>query len=176
MSWAHPEFGQILATCSFDRTVSVWEETVGEKTTPTMTPVKRWLRRANLVDSRTNVTDVKFGPKHQGLLLASASVDGIIRVYEALDIMNLGQWTLAYDIPCKLPLSCITWNNSMFRLHAPMIAVGFCLIVGTKKSIPVIIFYRSGAMIQTQALGKYLSLSTAWVAMENGLKAKLSIR
>ena len=26
MTWAHPEFGQVLATCSFDRTVAVWEE------------------------------------------------------------------------------------------------------------------------------------------------------
>ena len=26
MTWAHPEFGQILATCSFDRTAAVWEE------------------------------------------------------------------------------------------------------------------------------------------------------
>ena len=26
VTWAHPEFGQVLATCSFDRTVGVWEE------------------------------------------------------------------------------------------------------------------------------------------------------
>ena len=26
VTWAHPEFGQVLATCSFDRTVAVWEE------------------------------------------------------------------------------------------------------------------------------------------------------
>ena len=26
VNWAHPEFGQVLATCSFDRTVGVWEE------------------------------------------------------------------------------------------------------------------------------------------------------
>lgn len=26
VTWAHPEFGQIIATCSFDRTVAVWEE------------------------------------------------------------------------------------------------------------------------------------------------------
>lgn len=123
LSWAHPEFGQVLATCSFDRTVSVWEETVGEKTTPTMAPVKRWVRRTNLVDSRTSVTDVKFGPKTQGLLLATCSADGVIRIYEAPDIMNLSQWTLSYDIACKVPLSCLTWNQSMYRLHAPMIAV-----------------------------------------------------
>lgn len=26
VTWAHPEFGQVLATCSFDRTAVVWEE------------------------------------------------------------------------------------------------------------------------------------------------------
>ena len=26
VTWAHPEFGQVLATCSFDRSVAVWEE------------------------------------------------------------------------------------------------------------------------------------------------------
>lgn len=30
MTWAHPEFGQVLASCSFDRTAAVWEEIVGE--------------------------------------------------------------------------------------------------------------------------------------------------
>jgi len=31
----------------------------------------RWVKRGNLVDSRTSVTDVKFGPKHLGLILVS---------------------------------------------------------------------------------------------------------
>ena len=26
VDWAHPEFGQLLVTCSFDRTAAVWEE------------------------------------------------------------------------------------------------------------------------------------------------------
>lgn len=26
VTWAHPEFGSILATCSFDRTAAIWEE------------------------------------------------------------------------------------------------------------------------------------------------------
>ncbi|KAK2162204.1 hypothetical protein LSH36_102g09008 [Paralvinella palmiformis] len=26
VAWAHPEFGQVIATCSFDRTASIWEE------------------------------------------------------------------------------------------------------------------------------------------------------
>lgn len=124
VTWAHPEFGQVLATCSFDRTAMIWEETVAEKTAPGMPPVRRWVKRTNLVDARTSVTDVKFAPKNQGLLLATCSTDGMIRIYEAPDIMNLSQWSLQHEIGCKLPLSCLSWNQSMFRLHAPMIAAG----------------------------------------------------
>lgn len=124
VTWAHPEFGQVLATCSFDRTAMIWEETVTEKTSSALQPVKRWVKRTNLVDARTSVTDVKFAPKNQGLLLATCSTDGMIRIYEAPDIMNLSQWSLQHEIGCKLPLSCLSWCQSMFRLHAPMIAAG----------------------------------------------------
>lgn len=129
ISWAHPEFGQVLATCSFDRTASVWEEVVGEKVAATMTPVKRWVRRTTLVDSRTSVTDVKFAPKILGLLLATASADGIIRIYEAPDIMNLSQWPVQHEISCKLPLSCLTWNKSMYMLPSQLIAVSMRTVV-----------------------------------------------
>ncbi|KAI1285180.1 Nucleoporin SEH1 [Halotydeus destructor] len=78
VTWAHPEFGQVIATCSFDRSVAIWEELItdgqsGERNQST------WIKKAVLVDSRTSVTDVKFSPKHLGLLLASCSSDGIIR-------------------------------------------------------------------------------------------------
>ena len=26
LAWAHPEFGQVLASCSFDRSVAIWED------------------------------------------------------------------------------------------------------------------------------------------------------
>lgn len=124
VTWAHPEFGQVLATCSFDRTAAVWEEIVGEGSGPEARGSKHWIKRTNLVDSRTSVTDVKFAPKTLGLLLATCSADGFIRIYEAPDIMNLSQWTLQHDINCKLSCSCLTWNPSFSRLHPPMIAVG----------------------------------------------------
>jgi len=143
VTWAHPEFGQVLATCSFDRTAAVWEEigidfvlffhisnfdiifycslhfffflTVGEGSGPEARGSKHWIKRTNLVDSRTSVTDVKFAPKTLGLLLATCSADGFIRIYEAPDIMNLSQWTLQHDINCKLSCSCLTWNPSLSR-------------------------------------------------------------
>ncbi|KAK4884142.1 hypothetical protein RN001_000413 [Aquatica leii] len=124
VTWAHPEFGQVLATCSFDRTAAVWEELVGETPGPGERGTRHWVRRTNLVDSRTSVTDVKFGPRTQGLQLATCSADGIIRIYEAPDVMNLSQWTLQHEIQCKLSCSCLSWNPSLSKNHPLMLAVG----------------------------------------------------
>lgn len=129
VSWAHPEFGQVLATCSFDRTASVWEEVLGEKVAATMTPARRWVKRTILVDSRTSVTDVEFAPKYLGLLLATASADGIIRIYEAPDIMNLSVWSVQHEITNKLPLSCLSWNTSTYMLSSQLLAVSMTLFV-----------------------------------------------
>ena len=70
------------------------------------------VKRTTLVDSRTSVTDVKFAPKHMGLMLATCSADGIVRVYEAPDVMNLSQWSLQHEVSCKLCCSCISWSPS----------------------------------------------------------------
>ena len=69
MTWAHPEFGQVLATCSFDRQAAVWEESFGDVGREGVK--SNWIKKSILVDSRTAVTDVKFAPKHLGLQLVS---------------------------------------------------------------------------------------------------------
>lgn len=89
--------------------------TVGEGSGPEARGSKHWIKRTTLVDSRTSVTDVKFAPKTLGLLLATCSADGYIRIYEAPDIMNLSQWTLQHDINCKLSCSSLSWNPSLSR-------------------------------------------------------------
>ena len=70
------------------------------------------------MDSRTEVNDVKFAPKHLGLQLvretlricgvvtcmmnmciqATCSTDGQLRIYEAPDVMNLSQWSLLVSL------------------------------------------------------------------------------
>ncbi|KAG1681672.1 Nucleoporin SEH1 [Nymphon striatum] len=121
VTWAHPEFGQVIATCSFDRTAVIWEEHVGDKSFAERSQC-HWIKRASFVDSRTSVTDVKFSPKHLGLQLATCSADGILRIYEAADVMNLSQWSLQHETNCKFTCSCISWSPA--RNHPPMIAVG----------------------------------------------------
>ena len=54
----------------------------------------RWVQKATLSDARRSVTTVEFAPRHLGLRLASGSADGVVRIYEALDTMNLNHWKL----------------------------------------------------------------------------------
>jgi WD40 repeat protein len=69
VAWAHPEFGQILASCSFDHTVHIWEEQ--EAVDDAGKVVSRWHQRAQLGDARASVNDVAFAPRHLGLKLVS---------------------------------------------------------------------------------------------------------
>jgi len=83
VDWAHPEFGQIIASCSLDRTVRIWEE-----------GGKRWTERARLADGKGPVYHVAFCPHNFGLKVATIGADGVVRIYECLDTVQLNQWTL----------------------------------------------------------------------------------
>ncbi|KAL7528963.1 hypothetical protein ACHAXR_002721 [Thalassiosira sp. AJA248-18] len=122
ISWAHPEFGQLLATAGADHSVVIWEEREGgfkslatpersadgfldtNNTTNTGSAggtgegASRWVNKATLSDARRAVTSVEFAPRHLGLRLASGSADGVVRIYEALDTMNLNHWKLEAEI------------------------------------------------------------------------------
>ena len=68
---------------------------VGSTSSSTHPWPSRWVRRASLTDARRAATCLEFAPRHWGLQLAVGSADGCVRIYEAVDIMNLAQWPLA---------------------------------------------------------------------------------
>lgn len=82
LSWAHPEFGSVLASSSFDRTVKIWEETPADNAEQPQTngastaangPGTRWINRAVLADAKGSVRDVEFAPHQFGLKLVRSS-------------------------------------------------------------------------------------------------------
>jgi nucleoporin SEH1 len=75
VSWAHPEFGQLLASASSDHNVLVWEEQEGVDDRGRV--VSRWHRRAQLGDARGSVNDVRFAPRHLGLKVVSRRHGGL---------------------------------------------------------------------------------------------------
>lgn len=121
LAWAPPEYGDILASASYDRTVIVWEKG-GIKSGPKN--LLKWINRARLVDSRQSVADIAFAPKHLGLQLATCSADGNIRVYEAVDVMNLMHWPLIDEFEASREggATCISWSQSQFG--PPSLVVG----------------------------------------------------
>ncbi|KAK2708639.1 hypothetical protein QYM36_014291 [Artemia franciscana] len=102
--------------------VTIWEE---EKDTDSQGEQKsHWIKRNSLVDARLSVTDVKFAPKHLGLMLAACSADGYVRLYEAQDVMNLGQFIVHSEFHIKMSCSCISWNPCLARNFPPTLAIG----------------------------------------------------
>lgn len=123
VAWAHPEYGQVLASCSFDQNVYIWEEQEGVEFVDGAKKAEvRWQRKAHLADSGESVNDLAFAPRHMGLKLvrfaartalhspgvpplppppshalllaqATASADGVVRFYVAEDVMNLSVWS-----------------------------------------------------------------------------------
>ncbi|KAF9486184.1 WD40 repeat-like protein [Pholiota conissans] len=104
LSWAHPEFGSIIASGSFDRTVKIWEQSsisqadmngsgasIGQQGS-------RWVERAVLSDAKGTIRTVEFAPHHFGLKLATLSTDNILRIYEPLEQPSLATWTLSDEI------------------------------------------------------------------------------
>ena len=78
VAWAHPEFGTILASSSFDRTVKVWEQTsysdsdLQANGTSGPSQTSRWVERTSLIDAKGTVRAVEFAPHQFGLKLVSA--------------------------------------------------------------------------------------------------------
>jgi len=81
VSWAHPKFGSLLATCSYDMKVMIWKEA----------PLNSGNWHIAYVDSShgASVNDVQFAPWEFGLRLACASSDGTVSV---LTYGADGQW------------------------------------------------------------------------------------
>ena len=70
VSWAHPSFGNYLASCSYDRKVFIWKE----KETGT------WSKVHEHKVHESSVNSVAWAPKEFGLMIACASSDGSISI------------------------------------------------------------------------------------------------
>ncbi|KAH9984486.1 WD40-repeat-containing domain protein [Russula vinacea] len=94
LSWAHPEFGSVLASSSFDRTVKIWEEIPAADNADQQPQANG---RAVLADAKGSVRAVEFAPHQFGLKLAAIASDNHLRVYECLEAPALTNWTLVEE-------------------------------------------------------------------------------
>ncbi|PPR04774.1 hypothetical protein CVT24_007090 [Panaeolus cyanescens] len=104
LSWAHPEFGSIIASASFDRTVKIWEQSASPLSDSSSVngisgPAgSRWVEKAVLSEAKGTVRAVEFAPHHFGLKLATIATDNLLRIYECVEQPSLSSWQLIEEL------------------------------------------------------------------------------
>ncbi|XP_078446655.1 protein transport protein SEC13 homolog A-like isoform X2 [Wolffia australiana] len=74
VSWAHPRFGSILASCSYDGRVIIWKETSKQN---------EWVQINVFNEHNSSVNSISWAPPEVGLSLACGSSDGNISIIAA---------------------------------------------------------------------------------------------
>ncbi|KAF8700051.1 WD40 repeat-like protein, partial [Rhizoctonia solani] len=94
IAWAHPEYGTLLASCSYDRTVKIWEDARG---IPDASGPSKFQLKATLTEARGTVRAVDFAPAAFGLKLVTIASDNIVRIYECHETYHLNPWLLVEE-------------------------------------------------------------------------------
>ncbi|KAG2217318.1 hypothetical protein INT45_003512 [Circinella minor] len=95
VAWAHPKFGSILASCSYDGRVFIWKE-----------QNNTWTRIKEHNVHSASVNSVAWAPHELGAILACASSDGKISVLEYREDGSWENYVMdAHGIGCN----AVTW-------------------------------------------------------------------
>lgn len=97
VSWAHPKFGVLLASCSFDGSVLIHRET---------RPRDWSVLYSNKVLHESSVNGLAFCPHEFGLVLAAASSDGKVSI---LTHQPDNSWSVEYIHDNPLGVNAVSW-------------------------------------------------------------------
>lgn len=99
VAWAHPKYGHILASCSYDGKVIIWKEQTGQAG-------GGWAKIKEHTLHDASVNSVSWAPHELGAILACASSDGKISV---LTFKNDGQWGADMFIGHAIGCNAVSW-------------------------------------------------------------------
>lgn len=153
VSWAHPEFSSacLIASCSFDRTVKVWQEQQDEA----HGSGRRWIKLATLaIELYGPIYDVAFAPPHLGLKLGCIGSDGIFRIYESIEPGDLLVWALTTELSILyLTLPAKSLQSSF--------AIEWCPAKFTKIEMFIVVALDQGFVYGTRPEGSHAPASAA---------------
>lgn len=96
-AWAHPKFGVILASCSFDGSVLIHRE---------VSPREWTVIHAARHLHESSVNSIAFGPHEIGLVAAAASSDGRVSI---LTHQSNNAWSVEYIQDNSLGVNAVSW-------------------------------------------------------------------
>lgn len=99
VAWSHPKFGNLLASCSYDRKVIIWRNN-GE-----------WLKVYEYAGHDSSVNSLAWAPYEFGLMLACGSSDGALSILTAAG--DISAWDIK-KIPNAHTIGCnaVSWCPS----------------------------------------------------------------
>ncbi|KAF8452131.1 protein transporter SEC13 [Boletus edulis BED1] len=115
VAWAHPKFGNILASCSYDGQVIIWREQTQGPSAGSWTKIKEHSLHTASVNS------ISWAPHELGAILACASSDGKLSV---LTFKDDGQWVADIFNGHAIGCNAVSWApathpGSLIHPHQP---------------------------------------------------------
>ncbi|GKY91201.1 hypothetical protein MPSEU_000092800 [Mayamaea pseudoterrestris] len=109
VSWAHPSFGVLLASASFDGSVLIHRE---------QRPREWTLLHAARSLHESSVNGIAFAPHEFGLVVAAASSDGRVSI---LTHETNNTWSVTYLQDCRMGVNALSWapHNAYYDVSAP---------------------------------------------------------
>ncbi|PVG01231.1 WD40 repeat-like protein [Serendipita vermifera] len=107
VAWAHPKYGSILASCSYDGKVLIWKES-----TPSGAGAGsgKWTTIKEHSLHTASVNSIAWAPHELGAILACASSDGRVSV---LTFKNDGTWDASLFTAHATGCNAISWSPSV---------------------------------------------------------------
>eukprot|EP01132_Coremiostelium_polycephalum_P007913 gene7913-9739_t len=127
VAWAHPMFGKILASSSYDRKVIVWKETSNNQ----------WTIIHQYSGHELSVNSISWAPREFGLILACASSDGTVSIHDynyksknweapiKIPVSQIGVNSVSWA-PATVPASIVNNANHTIQTHTKRIVTGAC--------------------------------------------------
>ncbi|XP_047334203.1 protein transport protein SEC13 homolog B-like [Impatiens glandulifera] len=104
VAWAHPKFGSILASCSYDGRVIIWKE--GNQ--------NEWAQAHVFTDHKSSVNSIAWAPHEFGLCLACGSSDGNISIFTS---RSDGGWDSSMiEQAHPVGVTSVSWAPSVQKL------------------------------------------------------------
>uniref|UniRef100_A0A7E4VXM7 WD_REPEATS_REGION domain-containing protein n=1 Tax=Panagrellus redivivus TaxID=6233 RepID=A0A7E4VXM7_PANRE len=131
--WAHAMYGQILATASFNGSVYIFQENssmnddieerdIGLKNKAQLIEFT-WKEKAHINSAKpTNITDIRFAPHFNGLILGVCNGIGQVNIYECPGPDNLDNWSLVQRMSIFKPRRCTSIAFSTDRFSTLLVA------------------------------------------------------
>ena len=112
VTWSHPKFGPLLASCGYDGRVVVWKEQQPES--------NNWIKLKEFKVSEGSVNGVAWAPPEHGLILAAGGSDGKISTFiyktgEGSSNWEQKQWS-AHVMGCNAVSFCPYMSSNLLHL------------------------------------------------------------